>query len=303
MTCCASTHPICRSSQQSARAQMRVHHLNCGTINVFGGVAMIGTGGLLRRAPGVSHCILVETDDGLLLVDTGSGTRDYAAPTPMMRWLLALSGSPRDPAETAVAQVRGLGYAPDDVKHIVLTHFHYDHAGGLPDFPQAKVHIYAGEHAALMRPRTLEERFVYRREHWAHRPAWVVHDLRGDRWFGFDCTPSVELDPTVFTLVPLPGHTRGHCGVALRLQDGWLFHCGDAYTYHGDVDPQNPRKPPYYRAFRPYFGMTSAFRAIGRHSPRLRDLLRAHGDEVRLTCTHDPHEFRKLANKFAQQRT
>ncbi|GAB4459293.1 MAG: hypothetical protein Kow00120_27510 [Anaerolineae bacterium] len=35
---------------------MRLHHLNCGTIRVFGGVAMIGTGSLRTRAPGVIHC-------------------------------------------------------------------------------------------------------------------------------------------------------------------------------------------------------------------------------------------------------
>ncbi|MFD0510570.1 MBL fold metallo-hydrolase [Streptomyces aureus] len=32
----------------------------------------------------------------------------------------------------------GLGYAVDDVRHIVLTHLDLDHAGGLPDFPRAR---------------------------------------------------------------------------------------------------------------------------------------------------------------------
>ncbi|MBN1285917.1 MAG: MBL fold metallo-hydrolase [Anaerolineae bacterium] len=273
---------------------MRVHHLNCGTIKVIGGVAMIGTGGMLRRAPGVTHCVLVETDEGLLLVDAGWGTRDYIAPSPLMRWYLALGDCPRDIQETAAAQVVRLGYAPEDVRHIVLTHFHFDHAGGLPDFPQAKVHIYRREYEAVMQPQDFYERLIYRPEHHAHGPDWVVHDLQGDRWFDFDCTPPVALGSVEFCLVPLPGHTRGLCGVALRLPDGWLLHCGDAYTFHGDVDPDNPFKPPYYRLWWPFFSLFKPFRAIGAHAPRLRALLRAHGDEVQLTCSHDPHELDKF---------
>jgi glyoxylase-like metal-dependent hydrolase (beta-lactamase superfamily II) len=111
---------------------MQVHHLNCGTISVWGGVAIIGTGGLFKPAHGVIHCILAETDDGLLLIDTGFGTRDFIAPTPLNNWFITLSGSPRDQRETAVDQVRRLGYAPEDVRHIAVTHFHFDHVGGLP---------------------------------------------------------------------------------------------------------------------------------------------------------------------------
>jgi len=276
-----------------------VHHLNCATINVFGGTALIGTGGLLACASGVTHCILVETDDGLLLVDTGLGVRDYTAPSFIMRVFLAMMGSPRDLAETASAQVERLGYAPEDVRHIALTHFHFDHAGGLPDFPKAKVHIYEDEYEALTQPRDMYERFPYRREHWAHGPDWVVHSLQGDRWFGFDCTPPVDLGSIAFFLAPLTGHTRGHCAVALRLPDGWLLHCGDAYTYHGDVDPENPRKPSCHRLLRLYIYLNKSFRQIGKHSPRLRALVRQHGHEVRLTCAHDPHEFYKFQTGVA----
>jgi len=273
---------------------MQVHHLNCGTIRMFGGVAMLGTGGLFTRARGVTHCVLVDTGDGLLLIDSGWGSRDCTAPSLFMRAVIPVSGFGRDLESTAIRQVERLGYAPEEVKHIVLTHFHFDHAGGLPDFSWAKVHIFQDEYEAVTQPRDMYERFPYRREHWAHGPDWVVHSLSGDSWFGLDCTPPVDVGETQFCLVPLPGHTRGHCGVALRLPDGWLLHCGDAYIYHGNVDPKHPRHPPYHRLFRPFFNVNRAMRSIGAHGPRLRHVLRAHGDEVTLTCTHDPVELDKF---------
>ena len=152
------------------------------------------------------------------------------------------------------------------------------------------------EYEAVTKPQDMYERYPYRAEHWSHGPDWQVHSLKGDHWFGFDCTPPVDLGSTRFCIVPLPGHTRGHSGVALCLPDGWLFHCGDAYTFHGDVDPENPCRPPYYRLIRPLINLNKAFRQIGKHSLRLRALLREHGDEVRLTCSHDPWEFEKFGS-------
>jgi glyoxylase-like metal-dependent hydrolase (beta-lactamase superfamily II) len=65
----------------------------------------------------------------------------------------------RDRMDTAVEQVRVLRYTPDDVLHIVMTHLHFDHAGGLPDFPKAQVHVYAPEYHAAQHRRAFMERF------------------------------------------------------------------------------------------------------------------------------------------------
>jgi glyoxylase-like metal-dependent hydrolase (beta-lactamase superfamily II) len=276
---------------------MRVHHLNCGTINAPIGVSLFGTGGLLKRAPAVTHCILVETDDGLVLVDSGIGLGDCLTPTRPIRWMLSLGGYPYDVNETAIEQVKRLGYDPGDVRHIALTHFHFDHAGGLPDFPRANIHIYRQEYEAVTKPEDIYERLPYRAEHWAHGPHWVIHELKGDRWFGFECTPFVELGSFSFTFVPLTGHTRGHSAVALRLHDGWVLHCGDAYAFHGEVDPVSPRRAPYSRSLRYLIDLNRAFRYIGVHSPKLRALIAEHGNEVVLTCSHDIREFEKFSEQ------
>ena len=53
---------------------MRVHHLNCGTIRHAGGRFFDGRRGVLRVAKLVCHCLLIEGEDGLVLVDTGLGS-------------------------------------------------------------------------------------------------------------------------------------------------------------------------------------------------------------------------------------
>jgi glyoxylase-like metal-dependent hydrolase (beta-lactamase superfamily II) len=123
-----------------------------------------------------------------------------------------------------------------------------------------------------------------------------VHALQGDTWFGFDCTPPVDIGSLRFCFVPLPGHTRGHSGVALRLPDGWLLHCGDAYMFHGEVDPDKPHHPPYHWLVRIFFSLNKSFRQIGKHAPRLRTLLQEHGEEVTLICSHNPWYFDKYMN-------
>jgi glyoxylase-like metal-dependent hydrolase (beta-lactamase superfamily II) len=66
--------------------------------------------------------------------------------------LLAGAGLIADYRETAYMQIKELGFNPQDVRHILVTHLDLDHAGGLSDFPEAKVHIFAPEFEAAMNP-------------------------------------------------------------------------------------------------------------------------------------------------------
>jgi len=243
-----------------------IHHLNCGSMRPY-----------FPQVQGIIHCLLVETNAGLVLIDTGFGALDYRAPRPVMRVFLRLIRSPRDINQTALTQIKGLGYSPEDLKHIVLTHMHLDHAGGLPDLPDAKVHVLRPEYEAAMHPKGLKERF-YIPKHWAHHPHWVLHEMSDDKWFDFDCIPVIEgLTPQIL-LVPLTGHTRGHCGVAVETDEGWLLHCGDAASLlYPTADPYTQTDKRLHWSVR---------WLIGDQVPVLRKFIQEHGDMVKLISSH-----------------
>jgi glyoxylase-like metal-dependent hydrolase (beta-lactamase superfamily II) len=267
---------------------MRIHHLSCGSLCPHGGRLLGGEGGLLDRARIVCHCLAIESDDGLVLVDTGFGMEDARNPRQLGPVFGLMNAEPR-PETTALRQLDALGFAAADVRHIVATHLDPDHSGGLPDFPAAEVHLLSTELDAALRPR-LRDRPRYIGAHWKHSPRWVRHAVGGDDWFGFG---SVRVLPTAgaeIALVPLRGHSLGHTGVAIRTGEGWLLHCGDAYFNHGEV-ASPPTCPPGLRFFQNLNAADNGARKANQE--RLRELAGRHGGEITLLCSHDPHELER----------
>jgi glyoxylase-like metal-dependent hydrolase (beta-lactamase superfamily II) len=211
-------------------------------------------------------CSLVETDQGPVLIDTGPGLQDYAHPHGMLRMFQVITVLRMDPQEAAVNQVRRLGYRPEDVRHIVLTHMHFDHCGGLPDFPKAKVHVHRKEYEAFTGGLRQWTELAYIRRHIAHRPEWALYDGGGGQWYNFHAI-RLPFEPEMW-LVPLHGHSRGHCGVAVKISDGWYFNAADAGAVYNDETPAWLIRL-----------------VLGPHDARLRRFMHAH-PEVRLANSH-----------------
>lgn len=267
---------------------MRVHHLNAGTMCPIGKRLVNGTGSLFQRARLVCHCLLAETQDGLALVDTGIGLGDIADPPRLGRKWVRQAAPRLDRAETAVAQVKSLGYAPDDVRHILLTHLDRDHAGGVPDFPRAKVHVHRKEYEMAVTDRIAAPPGRYIADQWTHGPDWEIYREGGEDWYGFKGVRALgDREPDIL-MIPLPGHTLGHCGIAVRSGDKWLLHAGDAYFFHGQIQVK-PRMPFVLGVFQRRADMDSAARISNQE--RLRALRAAHGDAVTIINSHDPVHY------------
>jgi len=234
---------------------MTIHMMNCFTCNAR----------IPRGLQSGTSSLLVETDQGLVLVDTGLGADEYVHRSFVLELTRIVMIAPLDPEEAAVRQVVRLGYKPEDVRHIVLTHMHFDHAGGLPDFPWAKVHVHRCEYEAFTGRIHRWTDLAYIRRHIAHGPDWVFYDATGEKWYDFDAI-RLPFQPEMW-LIPLFGHTAGHCGVAIRDGGRWLFQASDAASFAENA-------PLWLVRF-----------ALGPHQPRLRQFAAAH-PEVQLMMGH-----------------
>lgn len=268
---------------------MRVHHLNCGSFCPHGRRLINGDGGLLEKGSIVCHCLAIEGEDGVTLVDTGFGMEDVRNRRQLGVYAPLLNL--RATAETtALKQLEALGFGPADVRHIVTTHLDLDHSGGLPDFPDAEVHLLAAELEAALHPALTDRPRYIGGAHWRHEPRWVTHGTGGEEWFGFESVRILPGIDTEILLVPLLGHTRGHTGVAIGTGEGWLLHCGDAYFHHRETQTP-PSCPPMLRFFQ---NLTAADnRARKSNRERLRELAARQREEVTLLCSHDPHELER----------
>ncbi|POU77346.1 MBL fold metallo-hydrolase [Leclercia sp. LSNIH6] len=277
---------------------MKIHHLNCGCMCPLGGALFDGFSKGLH-AHLVCHCLLIETDrDGLVLVDTGFGQGDIREPSRLSGFFRALNNIQRRESLTARARVEALGFSAADVRHIVLTHLDFDHAGGLSDFPHARIHLMQQEIDTAQRRHSWLQRERYRPGQWSGTSGWQGYQVQGERWFGFDAVTALNGLPPEILLVPLAGHTPGHAGIAISQPSGWLLHGGDAWFYRDEMRQPQRHCTPGLRFYQWMMAMDNGTR---RHNQqRLRELSCAHPHDITFFCSHDARELESLATESKQ---
>lgn len=280
---------------------MRVHHLNCISTCPLGGKLMdAGPESVLQRGHLTNHCLLIENDRELILVDTGLGLRDVKNPRSRLSRFFLNMVSPEFREEmTAIRQIERMGFDPRDVRHILLTHLDFDHAGGLDDFPEAQVHMLQEEYDAAAAQKTWLDRQRFRPQQWSTRKNWRFYSPgEGQSWFGFDRVIGMAGVHSDIAMIPLKGHTFGHCGVAVHNGKKWMFNTGDAYFFHGEMDLLRPCCTPGLTFYQNMMDKDKKLRLWNQE--RLRHLKRNNSSEVEIFCAHDVLEFERLSGRSAE---
>ena len=233
---------------------------------------------------------------GLVLIDTGFGQRDVKAPLSRLSpFFMNLNRIQFERKYTALDQVERLGFSASDVRHIVLTHLDFDHAGGLEDFPDATVHVMQAEADAVQDRRGFIAHERYRPGQWDEVKHWRYYSAGGEPWFGFNAVRDLDGLPQEILLIPLAGHTRGHAGVAIDTPEGWLLHAGDAYFYRHEMGSPERRCTPGLRFYQWMMEADRKARLYNQYRLHALSLDRSSG--VRLFCSHDAIEFKAFADE------
>lgn len=250
-----------------------IHHLNCVKIvspvndNVCG------------------HCLLIKENNKLILIDTGIGLLDIQKPLERIgQQLIDIVGYNFNENQTAIRQIEKLDLNPEKVTDCVISHLDNDHIGGLADFPNATVHIGIEEYENFNsgNPRYLKIPL-------AHNPTIKTYEKSDFNWFGFEARKVITNTETEIFLVPLFGHTLGHCGVAIKTNNKWMFYIADAYYMRVELnDSHHPvNQLAKMRADNNDLRLESL--------DKIRNLINEH-PEIEVFGYHDIEEFRLYKN-------
>ena len=230
-------------------ATVRVHPLLCGLASWpepwahreggrFAKLRSIGTG-VSRNSwvPMPIVAFLVEHPGaGPMLIDTGLDPVVAEHPRLSFGRILGATGGKTftmEPGQAVPEQLRARGVNPADVKVILMTHLHYDHASGMGQFPNATFLITKWEWDAANGPMSLLHGYV--RKHFVRDVDYRMLDFEGreaEPYATFGRTLDLFGDGSVRAL-PTPGHTHGHVSVLLRTSRLEILVAGDAtYTRH-----------------------------------------------------------------------
>ncbi|MGD2248529.1 MAG: N-acyl homoserine lactonase family protein [Candidatus Methanofastidiosia archaeon] len=193
---------------------MKVHLLTDGYFHLDKGFLVYGKAvyyGELYKA--ALKSLLIETDDDVILVDTGIGE----LPEKYKKFYTI----ERD--YTLLDQITQKGITPQDVTVIINTHLHMDHTGWSKQFPNAKVYVQEKELDYAYNPHRFQ-RAAYIKDFFDGLDFVTVHG---------DYTISDTVD-----IVSTPGHTPGHQSVVVHGETDYIF-CGDIVPLKENLEKRN----------------------------------------------------------------
>jgi len=226
---------------------MRIHVIQTGTVAIppnqrqgkgVGFMRVINTFTDRRwTEPLPIYVWVLEHPEGVILIDTGE-TAKATEPGYFPSWHPYFKKVKEwlAPEQEVGPQLQALGIRPNDVRWVIMTHLHTDHAGGLHYFPKSEILV-------MRRAFELASGFAGQvRGFLPHRwPSWFAPkliDLAPDSFGPFPSSLKVTHAGDVI-VVPTSGHTDAHVSVVVQDSELTYFFAGDAsYTQRFMLDQQ-----------------------------------------------------------------
>lgn len=227
---------------------MKIYFLSTGFGHVAKGLFVQGAGMKNVRFPILS--VLIERDNDLVLFDTGIGTRIEEEMRHAICWgnLLFNRSIMHTQFETnrdaLVHQLPRLGFKVSDVKNIIVSHLHWDHAGGMRDFPHARFFVSRREWEFVSNLRLgqlFKNAFIKQQFREQGLEIELIETDQRKPFKNFSASYDLFGDGSM-VLVDLPGHSPGLMGMYLTMPSGRrFFFSADTFYFPEGLEQRTPK--------------------------------------------------------------
>lgn len=227
---------------------MKIYFLSTGFGYVAKGLFVQGAGLKSVQFPILS--ILIERDNDLVLFDTGIGTRIKEEMRPPVYWgnlffsRFVMHTRFDAQQDALVYQLKRLGFKASDVRNVIISHLHWDHAGGMRDFPHA--HFFVGrrewDFASNLSGMTLfKNAFIKEQFRGGGLHIELIETDHRKPFKNFPASYDLFGDGSM-VLVDLPGHSPGLMGLYATMPSGRRFlFSADTFYFPEGLEQRKPK--------------------------------------------------------------